>query len=73
MAKVKLKHPNESFDSLLRRFKKAVDKDDIIKDFRKHEFFEKPCERKKRARAAAIKRSEKKQMSASPLNNQRKY
>jgi len=33
MAKVELKHPNESFDSLLRRFKKAVDKDDIIKKY----------------------------------------
>ena len=59
MAKVKLKHPNESFDSLLRRFKKAVDKDDIIKDFRKHEFYEKPSVKRKRAKAAAIKRAEK--------------
>jgi len=65
MVNVKLKHPNESFDSLLRRFKKAVDKDDTIKEFRKHEFYEKPSSKRKRARAAAIKRNEKQQASNS--------
>lgn len=59
MATVKLKHPNEYFDSLYRRFKKAVDNDDIVKSYRKHEYFEKPCERRKRAKAAAKKRSQK--------------
>ena len=63
MAKAKLKHPNESFESLLRRFKKAVDKDDIIKDVRKNEFFEKPSEKRKRAKAAAIKRAQKQRAS----------
>jgi len=71
MAKVELKHPNEYFDSLLRRFKKAVDRDDIIKECRKHEFFEKPCERRKRAKAAAIKRTEKQQSLSS--RSKRKY
>lgn len=71
MAKVELKHPNEYFDSLFRRFKKAVDRDDIIKECRKHEFFEKPCERRKRAKAAAIKRTEKQQSLSS--TSKRKY
>jgi small subunit ribosomal protein S21 len=66
MAHVKQKHANESFDSLLRRFKKAVDKDDVLKDFQKHEFYEKPCEKRKRAVAAAKKRSAKKQEIANP-------
>ena len=66
MATVKQKHSNESFDSLLRRFKKAVDKDDILKDFQKHEFYEKASEKRKRARAAAIKRAAKKQEIANP-------
>ncbi len=60
MAKVKQKHPGEHFDSLLRRFKKAVDKDNIIKVFREHEFYEKPCQRRNRAKAAAVKRAQKK-------------
>ena len=71
MAKVKLKHPKESFESLLRRFKKAVDKDDVIKDYRKHEFYEKPSSRRKRAKAAAIKRTEK-QRSTGMLPDKRR-
>lgn len=63
MAKAKLKHPKESFDSLLRRFKKSVDKEDILKDYRKKEFFEKPCSKRKRAKAAARKRTEKQHQS----------
>lgn len=63
MPKVKLKHPNEYFDSLLRRFKKAVDKEDTLKDFRKKEFYEKPSSKRKRAKAAAKKRTEKQHQS----------
>lgn len=59
MATVKLKYPTESFDSLYRRWKKAVDNDDIVKCYRKNEFFEKVSEKRKRAKAAAKKRSEK--------------
>jgi len=65
MATVKLKHPNEHFESLFRRFKKLVDKEDIIKDFRKNEFYEKPTSVRKRARAAAKKRTEKQRTEAS--------
>ncbi len=56
MPKVKPKHANESFEALLRRFKKAVDNADVIKDVRKKEFFEKPCDVRKRKKAAARKR-----------------
>lgn len=64
MAKVELKHPKESFESLLRRFKKAVDKDDVLKDYRKNEFHEKGSSKRKRAAAAAIKREEKRMQQA---------
>jgi len=59
MAKVSLKHPKESFESLLRRFKKAVDAAETLKDARKHEFYEKPTNIRKRKKAAAKKRWEK--------------
>jgi len=71
MAKVKLKHPKESFESLLHRFKKAVDKDDIIKDIRKNEFYEKPSSKRKRAKAAAIKRAEKQRLMSELPTSQR--
>lgn len=60
MPKVELKHPKESFESLLRRFRKAVDLADILKDARKKDFYEKPSEKRKRAKASAKKRWEKK-------------
>ena len=56
MPSVKPKHPNESIDQMLRRFKRTVENADTIKDFRKHEFFEKPTTKRKRKKAAAKKR-----------------
>jgi len=52
--------PNESFESLMRRFKKSVEKSGVLADARKHEFFEKPSVQKKRKQIAARKRATKK-------------
>ena len=60
MAGVTLKHKNEKFETLFRRFKKAVEKDNILKECRKREYYEKPCAKRKRAKAAARKRHLKK-------------
>lgn len=59
MPKVTLKHKNESFESLMRRFKRTVERSDIVKELRKRECYEKPCTKRKRAKAAARKRQEK--------------
>jgi len=56
MPKVTIKHQHESFESLLRRFKKSVDKSGILQDLREKEYFETPSQRRKKAKAAAIKR-----------------
>ena len=56
MPAVEPKHKNESFEQLFRRFKRGVDKADIIKETRKREYFEKPSMIRKRAKAAGIKR-----------------
>lgn len=55
-----LKHPKESFESLMRRFKRAVEKADVMREVRGREAFEKPSMKRKRAKAAAVKRWEKK-------------
>ena len=60
MAGVTLKHRNEKFEGLFRRFKKAVEKDGILKECRRREYYEKPCAKRKRAKAAARKRHLKK-------------
>jgi small subunit ribosomal protein S21 len=63
MPKVTPKHKNESFEQLMRRFKRAVEKADIIKEIRKRECFEKPSVHRKRAKAAAIKRNAKTELN----------
>jgi len=53
--------PNELFESLMKRFKKAVERAGILSDYKKHESYEKPSVKQKRKRAAAKKRAVKRQ------------
>jgi len=46
----------ESFDSLLRRFRKVVTKDGILQDVKRIQFYEKPSERRRKELAAARRR-----------------
>jgi len=55
MAEVRVT-PGESIESILRRFKKSVQKEAILSTARKYEFFEKRCVRRKKKSAAARKR-----------------
>ncbi len=48
---------NESFDSLLRRFKKKVQGDRILSEIRKRRYFEQPSIVRKRKRAAKLRKS----------------
>ena len=45
---------DEPIEKVLRRFKKKVDKDGIIKQYRRHEAYEKPSQRKRRKLLRAI-------------------
>lgn len=47
MIKVKSRG-NESIDQLLRRFKKLCEKEGLTKDIKKHAYYEKPSERRRR-------------------------
>jgi len=49
-----------SFDVAMRRFKRACEKAGIPTKLRQMEFYEKPTSRRKRERAAAVKRHAKK-------------
>jgi len=53
-------HEGESIDSALKRFKRQVQQEDIIKEFKKHSFYLKPGEKKRIKQALARKRSRKK-------------
>lgn len=50
----------ESMESALRRFKRKVQQEDIIKDVKKHSFYMKPGEKKRIKQALARKRLRKK-------------
>src|SRR5690242_2937410 len=59
MAEIRI-HEGESIESALRRFKRKVMQEDIIKDVKKHSFYVKPGEKKRVKQALARKRSRKK-------------
>lgn len=52
MSGVKLRE-GESFESLLKRFRKVVTMDKILQEVKRLEFYEKPSEKRKRIMAAA--------------------
>ena len=58
---VKKKFRGESFDSLYRRFKKTVEKKDIINEVKQREHYIKPSIRKKLAKEMAVKKEKKRQ------------
>lgn len=60
VAEVKIQE-GESIESALRRFKRKVQQEDIIKDIKKHSFYLKPGDKRRAKQALARKRSRKKQ------------
>ncbi|MEN3045527.1 MAG: 30S ribosomal protein S21 [Candidatus Hydrothermales bacterium] len=56
MTGVKLRE-GESFEDLLKRFKKVLNRDKIMDDLKRLEHYEKPSERKRRELATARRRA----------------
>ena len=59
MAEVRLQE-SESLENALRRFKRKVQTEDIIKEVKRHSFYLKPGEKMRLKQALARKRSRKK-------------
>ena len=59
MPQVKLKE-GEPVDVAIRSFKRSCEKAGVLADVRKREFYEKPTQERKRKKAAAVKRYQKK-------------
>lgn len=55
----------ESLESALRRFKRKVQQEEIIKDAKRHAYFLKPGEKRRLKQVLARKRSRKKQRTVS--------
>lgn len=62
MAEIRLQE-GETIESALRRFKRKVQQEDIIKDVKKHAYYLKPGEKKRAKQALARKRSRKRYRS----------
>jgi small subunit ribosomal protein S21 len=60
LAEVKVQE-GESVESALRRFKRKVQQEDIIKDIKKHSYYLKPGDKRRAKQALAQKRTRKKQ------------
>jgi small subunit ribosomal protein S21 len=60
VAEVKIQE-GESIESALRRFKRKVQQEDIIKEIKKHSFYMKPGEKRRVKQALSRKRLRKKQ------------
>ena len=59
MAEIKVQE-GESIENALRRFKRKVQQEDIIKDIKKHSFYLKPGDKRRAKQALASKRNRKK-------------
>ena len=59
--KVSKKHKDESFESLMRRFKKGCEKGNILLDVKKREHYERPSIGRKKRKALAISKEKKRQ------------
>ena len=66
MAEIRIQD-GESIENALRRFKRKVQQEDIIKEVKKHSFYLKPGERKRIKQALARKRTRKKVRREPPV------
>lgn len=66
MAEIRVQ-PGEPIENALRRFKRAVQSEDIIREVKRHSYFLKPGERRRVKQALARKRARKKIRKETPL------
>ena len=60
--KVDKKHRNESFESMMRRFKKGCEKTDVLNEVKKREYVEKPSMMRRISRKMAVKKELRRQI-----------
>ena len=54
--RVQRKHKHESFEAMMRRFKKSCEKSDLVNEVKKREHFEKPSMTRRISRKMAVKK-----------------
>ena len=61
LMRINRKYKGESFEAMMRRFKKGCEKSDIINEVKKREHYEKPSSIRKRKKEIAVKKELKRQ------------
>ena len=59
--RVTRKHKHESFEAMMRRFKKGCEKSDILNEVKKRDHFEKPSMTRRISRKMAVKKESRRQ------------
>ena len=59
--RISRKHKHESFESMMRRFKKGCEKSDILNEVKRREHFEKPSMTRRISRKMAVKKESRRQ------------
>ena len=59
--RVNRKHKHESFEAMMRRFKKGCEKSDLVNEVKKREHFEKPSMTRRISRKMAVKKESRRQ------------
>ena len=71
VAEVRLQD-GESLENALRRFKRKVQQEDIIKEVKRHSYYLKPGEKARVKQALARKRARKKSRQGQPFNSDKR-
>lgn len=59
----------ESTDQMMKRFKKLCEREGLIKDIKRKEFYEKPSERRRRAARKSVSRRLRPEIVERPITN----
>ncbi len=57
---------NESIQQLLKRFKRLCQREGLTRDMKRHSYYEKPSERKRRQSRKSIRRTDMIEMTVAP-------
>ena len=59
--RINRKYSGESFESMFKRFKKGCEKNNTLLEVKRREFYEKPSSIRKRSKAMAVSKEQKRQ------------
>jgi len=60
---------NENFQSLMRRFNRSCEKENVVRDCKKRMEFEKPSDKRRRAKFRSIKNAKRHELEVQESNN----